>query len=115
MLDDLPKNPITGKCDGLLYTFGNTEPDIVLAKILLSLDDPKQKKFYKVTSRLAHYTDGLKTLALLPKDSAHRNEIALLWREKFIEDFKKLLTVEEGQSYLLNVMKMRYREILLRS
>lgn len=110
---DLPINPITGKHDGILFTFGNSEVSIVLAKRLLAL--PDSRKFYKVTSKLADYTTGLKLIASLPDKSRTKGSIALMWRAKYLAMFENMITVEEGQTFLQNLAKTRYKEIISRA
>jgi hypothetical protein len=108
-----PINNKTGKRDGILYTFGKSEVCIILAEILLNLpEDPKRKKFHSVSSKLTDYTNGLRTLAQIPVDASMRRTLCLDWRDKYFKIFDTLLTDNEGRTFLLNLVKTRYNEIL---
>lgn len=106
-------NEITGRRDGIFYTFGNTDVSLILAEKLLALPD-NQRKFHAVCSKLSDYTNGLRTLASLPKKAPMRGMMCLDWRNKYFELFEKMLTKEEGQTFLLNLAATRYKEIIIR-
>ena len=70
-------NEITGRRDGIFYSFGNTDVSLILAEKLLALPD-NQRKFHAVCSKLSDYTNGLRTLASLPKKAPMRGMMCLI-------------------------------------
>lgn len=40
--------------------------------------------------------------------------MSLDWRNKYLDLFEKILTKEEGQTFLLNLAATRYKEIISR-
>lgn len=108
-MNALPINPITGKYDGIIYTFGNSKVSIILAETLLKLEDPK--KFHKVASKLSAFTDGLKTIANIPKNAPGRNQLALMWKNHYLQLFNSILTNDEGRTFLQNLALTRYKEM----
>lgn len=109
---NLPVNPKTGKHDGIFFTFGGDECSLVLAERLLTRTD--DKTFRKVTSKLTRYMEGLRLLAQLP-ECGLKNEICLEWRNKYVDLFSNMLTDEQGRTFLLNIAKARYQDILIRN
>lgn len=104
-------NNITGKQDGIAYTFGKTDVCLVLAEMLLAIPD-NRKKFHSVSSKLIDYADGLRTLSSIPRDAPMRTVLCLDWRNKYLKIFESLLTKEQGQTFLLNLAKTKYKEII---
>lgn len=100
-------NPVTGKKDGIRYTFGKSQVCLALADRLMATNS--YKELGKIQSVMQDYMAGLSNLSSLPKGSPMLRYMSIVWRDHYLDIFKNLITVEQGQTYLLNLVKTRYK------
>ena len=98
-------NPETGKKDGIYYTLGGSSAALTLNSILAL-----SKKLGKVKTIIDKYRRGLTAISEI-RDDEIKKTLLKDWRCKYSNVAKELLTVEEGQTYLLNMIVAEYRQI----
>lgn len=98
-------NPITGKRDGIQYTFGESHVAQALARYAEAAN-----QIGAIKTSLQHYIDGLKILGGLP-ESPTRHTLFLAWKGHWEPIFSKILS-GKGRTYLLNHVATYYRQYL---
>lgn len=121
-----PINPKTGYRDGINYTFGKSDVAIILAKKLIEADKIDFEKgeiktlrsgrLHKISKILINLNRGFEALLSIDPQIEHRAKIRRHfirdWRDKHITLAHNSLSVEDGLTYLLNIISARHKEAL---
>ena len=97
-------NPETGKRDGTQYTFGESHVEQALARYAEAAG-----KLGSISTALQQYISGLKFLADIPSEHPTRNTLFRAWKAFREPEFRALLK-GKGQTYLLNLVAVYYRQ-----
>lgn len=100
MIDKTIINPATGKVDGHYFTHGNSLCAVIFCKLLRP-----GPKFSRAGSIYCEYREGLNDIDFIPDNAKCKATIIEDWFNKYKKKVEETLSIEEGQTYLVNMMK----------